>query len=152
MKNSPQTIFNKGDVIFLDGDNSHHLYIIKKGKVRVIKEIQSRLIPITILHEKEFLGELSIFTNSSHRATAIAVAETELVPVEKNEVKLILKTLPIWINELMHTLSNRLNALDELIREHKIIDEDLTEGNRFAHGEERMIQAKIKEHKALLAK
>lgn len=149
MKNSPRTSFEKGEIIFLDGDNSHHLYIIKKGRVRVIKENQGRLIPITILNEKEFLGELSIFADHARTATAVALEDTELVPIEKNEIKLILKTLPPWINELMQTLSNRLNSLDELIREHKIIDEDLTEGNRFAPGEEHLLQVKIKEHKAL---
>jgi CRP-like cAMP-binding protein len=148
MSNSQKTNFNKGDIIFVEGETSKHLYIIKKGEVRIVKESQGRLIPITILEEKDFLGELSIFSEQPRMATAIAIAETELVAIQRNEIKSILSTLPPWINDLMHTLSDRLNALDEMIKEHKIIDEDLTEGNRFEHGEEHMILAKIKEYKA----
>jgi CRP-like cAMP-binding protein len=148
MSNSQKTNFSKDEIIFVEGEVSNHLYIIKRGEVRIVKENQGRLIPITILEEKDFLGELSIFSDQPRMATAIAMGETELVAIKRTEIKSILSTLPVWINDLMHTLSDRLNALDELIKEHKIIDEDVTEGNRFEHGEEHMILSKIKEYKA----
>ena len=53
--------YNPGEVIFLEGDESDSLYIIKSGRVRIVKEVQDRLIPITVIGAQEFLGELAVF-------------------------------------------------------------------------------------------
>jgi CRP-like cAMP-binding protein len=148
MSDSQRTNFNKGEIIFSQGDESSHLYIIKKGIVRIVKEVQGRLVPVTFLKEKDFLGELTVFSDQTRSVTAIAASETELVFIQRSEIQTVLSSLPVWMNDLMHTLSDRLSSLEIIKAEHKITDENLVNENSFNQGEELIIQTKIKSHRS----
>src|SRR5688572_16288487 len=87
---------HKKEVIFLEGESSKYLYIIRHGKVRLVKESGNRLISLTVLKNKEFLGEIGIFDESTMNNTAIAMEETELIKVEKKDIRNFLETSPQW--------------------------------------------------------
>lgn len=128
--------FNKGAVIFTEGEPSTYLYIIKSGEVRIVKKDKDRLTPITILKERDFLGELSMFSNNPRNATAIATSDTELIMVKKSDIKKVLNKCPDWVSDIMQTISSRLRDSDELLREHKIIDDKYESQNVLSPEEE----------------
>ena len=47
--------FKKNSVVFAEGEASSYLYIIKSGKIRIVKEDGKRLIPISTLGKQEFI-------------------------------------------------------------------------------------------------
>lgn len=137
--------FNEGDIIFSEGDSSEFLYIIKKGRVRIVKDAGERIIPITIINEKEFLGEMAIFSDGPRSASAIALESTELVKIKKEDILKQMALCAEWVTNIMSTIAQRLISVDEIIREHKIVDERLCAGNALTPKEEN----KIKEALAL---
>lgn len=129
--------FNENEVIFCEGEPSTYLYIIKSGRVRVVKEAGDRLIPLTILSEKEFLGEMAIFNDGPRSASAITTEFTELVKVNKDEIVEQLGLCADWVRKIMLTISDRLRSANEIIREHKIIDDRLCADNALSPQQEK---------------
>jgi len=116
-------LYKPGQVLFVEGEASHFLYIIKSGEVRIFKEEKNRLVPISVVKEKDFLGELSIFSNEPRSASAIATCNTEVIMVKKSDIKKVISQCPEWVTEIMKTISDRLRHSIEVLRDHRIVDD-----------------------------
>lgn len=116
--------FKRGQVVFVAGEPSKHLYIVTKGQVKIFKEDKSRLDLISVVCEKDFIGELSLMEDKLRKATAIATAETELIQIKKSEIRRVLEICPDWVSEIVSTLTDRLRHSIDVLREHRI-EEDL---------------------------
>jgi CRP/FNR family transcriptional regulator, cyclic AMP receptor protein len=118
-------LYKKGQVIFAEGENSSYLYLINYGEITVVKDDGQRLIPISQVKDKEFLGEQSIFVDEVRSTTAIATKDSEVYIIKKSEVKHVMKNCPEWVGNIMATLCERLNHSNEVLREHRIMSESL---------------------------
>lgn len=119
----------KGQILFVEGESSAYLYIVVTGKIRVVKETDSRLIPISIIGDKSFIGELSMFSDDPRSATAVAEEPSEVLMIKKSEIRKVIKSCPVWVSEIMQTLSERLRHGIDIMREHKIEDDEFKIGD-----------------------
>lgn len=133
----------KNKIIFREGDDADNLYIIKKGKIRIVKQVGDRLFSIAVLEEKDFLGEVSIFDNQNRSASAYTLEDTELEVISKAEISKELKALPEWVRNIMFTLSERLRHTSQMLAEHKIVDDELSRGIPMQPEEEVLIKKAI---------
>jgi CRP/FNR family cyclic AMP-dependent transcriptional regulator len=150
MKNSSSefdkpVFYEKGSVIFVEGEPSLYLYIVLDGEVRVFKESKDRLLALSVIGEKDFLGELAMFDDSLRSATAVATKDTHLLIIKKSDISHVLKNCPEWITNIMITLSDRLKHSNEMLREHRIVDESLEMHSELRPEEEGMIRDAISE-------
>ncbi len=113
----------EGHVIFAEGEPSQFLYIVKSGEVGIFKEKNGRLFPISTIGPKDFIGELSMFSEGQRTASAIAMQETELCLVKKSDIRQVLKNCPDWVTNIMITIADRLRSTTILLREHRIADD-----------------------------
>ncbi len=113
-----------GTVIFKQGKASKHLFLLKKGEVRLIKDNGQRLLVMRVCRSEEILNEVEVLTNKSAEYSAIALTEVELVKVDAGDVRQVLKLGPSWIKDLLDTLCERLNHTEELIIEHGLQSTD----------------------------
>lgn len=81
--------FQKGEIIFFEHDLEDDAYMIKQGKVRLIKIIDGVEKYLAIITEGDFLGEVSLLTNNPRSATAIAVEETQAYKISKANFNLL---------------------------------------------------------------
>jgi CRP/FNR family transcriptional regulator, cyclic AMP receptor protein len=81
----------KNQTIFKENDNGSELYVIISGKVEISKNlIGNRKKILTILEKDNFFGEISIFDNKKRSANALAIEDTELMIIQKNDfIKLL---------------------------------------------------------------
>lgn len=107
-----------GTVIFKQGKASKHLYLLKRGEVRLVKDNGQRLLVVRLCRGEEILNEVEVLTNKSPEYSAIALTEVQLVKVDAGDIRQVLKLGPSWIKELLDTLCERLNHTEELIVEH----------------------------------
>jgi CRP/FNR family cyclic AMP-dependent transcriptional regulator len=119
--------FKKGQVIFAEGEASSYLYIVVSGEVRIFKEQSGKLMPITVVGPRDFIGELSMFNEESRSATAIATKDSTLMIIKKTDIRKVLRSCPEWVSDIMITISDRLRSTVEVLREHRIVD-DLNPG------------------------
>ncbi len=102
------TNYKKDHVLFIEGESSSLLYILLEGEVGIFKHTRSRLIPISIIRPKSFIGELAILTNSVRSSSAIAITDCKFMIIKKSEMQKALNGCPDWVSKLVKALSKRL--------------------------------------------
>ena len=73
----PVISFKAGDVIFREGDPALELLVIKSGTVEI--RIRNRLIDT--LGKRSIFGEMALIDSRPRSATALALTDTELIPL-----------------------------------------------------------------------
>ena len=84
---SIQKIFKAGQMIIKEGHASNAFYIIRQGKVEVVKRKDNREVWINQLGANDFFGEMSLLdpTVNVHNTTIRAVEDTTVVIMEKED-------------------------------------------------------------------
>ena len=78
--------FKKGDKIFSEGEMGEKLYLIKKGKVKVFKDLKF----VRELCEGNCFGEVSLLVNEPRSATIIAESDVCLFSLTKDDFNSII--------------------------------------------------------------
>ncbi len=95
-------------IIFCEHEPGAELFIIKKGKVKIIKHHERSEIILSVLNEGEIFGELAIVSNMTRNATAISFGSVVLLPINKNSLmKLIQKSSDI-LKRIFTAISQRI--------------------------------------------
>lgn len=76
--------YQKGDVIYLKGDQNGEVFLIRSGRIKIILPIDSRKrIHLSTLSPNSFFGEFSFFEGAPQYADAIAAAPSELYVISR---------------------------------------------------------------------
>ncbi|MFM1932287.1 MAG: hypothetical protein RL226_1590 [Bacteroidota bacterium] len=76
--------FNAKEVIFREGDAPNFLYLLKSGKVKVIKsDHYGKELVVGLVSAGEFFGFMSILEGSDYKETAIALEQAEAVMIPR---------------------------------------------------------------------
>jgi len=111
---SEETVFQDGDVVFFEGEESSHLYYIASGRV----DIYSGNKYLTTLHPDDiFLGEMSFLLNNRRSATVISNGRSVLAKISKNAFINAIKTQPHYGIFLARLLAQRLMRLNLRVAE-----------------------------------
>ena len=113
--------FNAGDIVIKEGSEPGPMYIIEKGRCRVIRSEEGDGNKVAYLRQGEFFGELSLFKNSRRVATVEAVTDCTLLALSPEAFKNILQKDP-----LLHGLVERRIAHYSSGRESNRVPLDFT--------------------------
>ncbi len=100
--------YKAGTVIFSEGDLGNEMYIIKSGRVEIIREMGDGELVLANLVENEFFGEMALFGDSKRTATVRAVDDSELLVVNKNMLDAQFKKIPEWLVTMIKTIAQRI--------------------------------------------
>lgn len=75
--------FPRGTKIFREGEPGTYAYLIESGKVEISAAAKGTKIEISSLGPGDMFGEMALIDNHSRAATATAVEDTEVIPLEK---------------------------------------------------------------------
>jgi len=126
--------FEKGEVIFSEGDTSNSLYLVEEGSVVVKKHFNRSDEVIAHLQAKTIFGEMALTTDEPRAATVIATTEvtagevlcedfTRLLDVNSSAAcKLSLNIARVLTSRINHML-DQLDTLSS----NRHADEDATE-------------------------
>ncbi|MEE9317824.1 MAG: cyclic nucleotide-binding domain-containing protein [Rhodospirillales bacterium] len=110
-------VFKKNDVILKEGDTSDVAYLILSGKVEVRKGLHGqnpRLV--ATLGQGHVIGELSLFDSRPHVATVIALEDTEVSGMSREEFQRMVNNMDPVMKGIVEMMAERLRqAIDELI-------------------------------------
>lgn len=73
----------KKEIVIHQGEAEQVMYIILKGKVKIVRTIQGIKKTLTILETGDIFGEISFLYNKPRTATAIVVETTDLMIIDK---------------------------------------------------------------------
>jgi len=115
-----QTTLRRGEVLFNEGDSGDRLYILLTGKVKLgHTSVDGRENLLAVLGPGEVVGELTLFAPGPRSTTATAVATTELLALEHNQLMGFIDSHPTLAKDMLRALAVRLRrtniALADLV-------------------------------------
>jgi CRP/FNR family cyclic AMP-dependent transcriptional regulator len=104
-----------GTTVFRQGDPGGSVYVIRSGKVRVLKESAGRQRMVTTLGPGDFFGEMAVVTGRPRSATVEVVEDAELLKVPATKLQeMVAGTGEVAIRLIRH-LTERLEQANRFI-------------------------------------
>ncbi|MHB1082116.1 MAG: cyclic nucleotide-binding domain-containing protein [Prosthecobacter sp.] len=79
--------YQPGDVVIRQGDENDHLYLVLKGKLEVLQEVDDVDQVVAVLEAGDSLGEVSIFDPGPASATVRAGSEAEVWLITRDSLE-----------------------------------------------------------------
>ncbi len=95
-------------IIFCENEPGNELFIIKKGKVKIVKNKDNVEIMLSVLKEGDIFGELAIVSNKPRNATAISYGVSVILPINKNSFLSLFDKTPQILNRIFLSISKRV--------------------------------------------
>ena len=99
--------FGVDQVIFEQGDYGEEMYIIKRGKVQVLRDFSI----LAVLEDNAFFGEMALVSEEPRNATIKAVEETECLVLSKPHFRELLESKPSIAEAVSYEVVKRANTL-----------------------------------------
>ena len=98
--------FEAGDVIFRQGDAAvGEAYLVHRGRVEVSTEVRGRRRVLRTLVKGDLLGEVALFRDAPHSATAVAVEPVVLLAIPAHRLEILVRTNPSLAIALIRQLA-----------------------------------------------
>ena len=115
--------YKKGESIYLEGDVGEKLFIINKGKVKIVKLSETgREKIIRVLGSGEFMGELSLFTQNPFKNNAEALEPTTVCIVDGKKINDLIEKRPRIALKIIKEMRSRLEEAEDQIQSLAIHD------------------------------
>ena len=108
--------FGKHQTIFREGEPGHSFYLILTGSVAIVRVVpDGRETILSILKERDFFGEMSVFDTAVRAASVRTLTDVEVGVIERADFLALIDHSPRIGRLLVIALSERLRAANKLI-------------------------------------
>lgn len=116
-KITKQVTFEKGQMIYMAGDENDNLYVLHKGLVKITKySVDGKEQVMRILRPGDFMGEHHLFTNRTLEENAEAVVKSELCVIKGTLLKELMIKYPKIAFKILEEISLRLANSEKLLK------------------------------------
>jgi CRP/FNR family cyclic AMP-dependent transcriptional regulator len=106
-----------GEVLFQAGTPGESLYIVRSGEIELfVRDNAGQKIVLTIARPGEIFGELALLDRGPRTATALALGDTELLELDREDLLLLFQKTPAAALRLLAGMGQMTRKADELIR------------------------------------
>jgi len=105
--------FEDGEAVVREGEESREMFIIRTGRVEIVKEMAGQEVRLATLERGSFFGEMSLLEGLPRSATARAVGPTELVILRPGSLLVQIRRDPTFAFELLQQMSRRVRELND---------------------------------------
>jgi CRP/FNR family cyclic AMP-dependent transcriptional regulator len=106
-----------GHTLFQAGDPGDSLFIVREGSIELfIKDTVGQKIVLTNAEPGDMFGELAMLDAGARTATAIALTETEVLVLDRDDLVLLFQRKPEAALHMLAALSGMTRKADELLR------------------------------------
>lgn len=115
--------FPKNTILFIEGDESTHLYVVKEGKVSAsVSGEDGREVILNYMGVGEYFGELALLDGKPRSATVRTVTACEIIAVSRSSFQDLLKTDPSFVLQVTSELTGRVRALTDSVKDLALLD------------------------------
>jgi CRP-like cAMP-binding protein len=104
-------VFGDGASIYRRHERGDCAYIIRSGQV----EISERGRAVEIMKPGEIFGEMALIDKESRTASAVALGEVELIPIDRPLFQVLVRDDPDFAQTIINLLARRLRAAMNLL-------------------------------------
>ncbi len=109
-------VLKKSEYLFREGDPSVAMYVIKTGKLGILKSKGNSEITLAELGPGDMVGEMAFFDQKPRSASARALADTTVIELPFKALNAQFKTFPEWSKAIMRTVNNHLRNANQKIK------------------------------------
>lgn len=95
-------------IIFCEHEPGNDLFIIKSGRVKIVKYHGDSEIILSVLREGEIFGELAIVSDKPRNATAVSFGTTVLLPINKESMLKLIQKSSDLLKRIFTAISQRV--------------------------------------------
>ena len=120
-KSRYERVYSSESMLFVEGETGSRMFIIRSGKIRVLKKEGNNSIELTVLGAGSVLGELTLLDNQPYNVTAEVIEDTVVTIIDKELLKRTYNRIPSWLGKLVQSIVKRLaeetkKASNELVQ------------------------------------
>lgn len=101
--------FAAGDKIFVTDDDASVMYVVRSGRVNIM----ASGVVLETVGPGGLFGEMALIDGESRSATAVAVEDTEVAPVDRAAFLFMIRQSPDFALEVMSVLAARIRRMNE---------------------------------------
>ena len=106
-----------GETLFQAGEPGESLFVVRSGSIELfIKDTVGQKIVLTISEAGDLFGELSLLDSGPRTATAVALSDTELLMLDRDDLLLLFQKRPDAALNMLAAMSTMTRKADELLR------------------------------------
>jgi signal transduction histidine kinase len=107
--------YGPGEIVFREGDQGDAMYLIRSGRVAVVKGDFAAPLVLACWGAGEVVGEMALLEEKPRSASIVALEDSRLLRISRQRFQKLLSKEPAIGMQMMETLSSRLRELDEAI-------------------------------------
>jgi CRP-like cAMP-binding protein len=105
--------YEKGEVIFHEGDPADRIHFVHIGRVKIVKAAGGRDVIIEILGPGEPVGAVAVFERRPFPATAVAIEPSGILSIPEREFFSMLEKRPAMMRAVLAGLTYRLMMVNK---------------------------------------
>jgi uncharacterized membrane protein len=106
-----------GATLFNAGEPGDSLFVVRDGEVELfIKDTAGQKIVLTVAGPGEIFGELALLDRGARTATAMALTDTELLELDREDLLLLFQRTPAAALRLLAAMGHMTRKADELLK------------------------------------
>ena len=107
----------EGKTLFEAGQPGESIYVVNSGEIELsIKDNAGQKIVLTVARKDDFFGELSLLDNRSRSATAVALIDSELLSLGRDDLILLFRKRPEAALHMLAAIGGMTRNADQLLR------------------------------------
>ncbi|HVR38594.1 MAG TPA: DUF1003 domain-containing protein [Thermoanaerobaculia bacterium] len=108
---------NAGQILFEAGHPGESLFVVRSGEIELfIRDNTGQKIVLTNAIESDLFGELALLDRGARTATAVALADSELLELDRDDLLLLFQRHPDSAVSMLAAVSGMMRKADELLR------------------------------------
>ena len=108
--------YESGKFIFLEDSEGEQCFFVVQGSVKVTRlSKEGREVILAMLNEGEFFGEMALLDGESRSANVIALEQTEVLTLNREDFLVVLHDYPQIAIQLLKEMAHRLRKSDRQI-------------------------------------
>jgi len=100
-----------GQELFKKGDAGVYMYVVKSGEIQIIDGNHV----FETVGAGGIFGEMALISNEPRSATARALVESTVVPVDQKRFIFMISQTPFFALRVMKVMSGRIRAMNEAV-------------------------------------
>lgn len=115
--------YSKNTVLVTEGDESSHLYIIRKGTLSAyLNNEEGRQVNLNYMQDGDYFGELSLLDGQPRSASVITLTECEVLLLSKASVQRLMQEYPDFALLMITELTRRVRELTDSVKDMALLD------------------------------
>ncbi len=113
----------RGDVLFSQGDQPDHLYVVLEGRIAITRGfVDGRESVLALMEHGELFGEMGMFGGSGRVADARALERSVVAVIGYDVLRQIWNERPELLWTVVDLLASRLRTTDEALADSMFLD------------------------------